>query len=140
VDYIDSGMYKPFEHNPDGVCIEFIDKYTFDFSKPCPLNNHVALYVKVSLLGLSAPERHAFLLLVGSRYDPYTDSVKLHDPVNEQDSLGADYDRYTTLAKYHLQLQELVSAAKVFNINLELWPKVYTSKVGLVACNSQAEL
>ena len=42
--------------------------------------------VKVEKLGLNDAERHKFLLLVGPRYDPYKDELKMSED-REQTSL-----------------------------------------------------
>ena len=104
-------LYKPFIGEGE-FCIQYTDEYSFDFTKPLKKTCDAKLHFNLDSLNLEPKERHAFLLLVGDKYDPYTNSVTLDDGLDGCDShTDAQYDR--VLKKYSEQLRELLKVSKV---------------------------
>ncbi|KAL2912459.1 28S ribosomal protein S35, mitochondrial [Polyrhizophydium stewartii] len=109
-----AALHKPFvaPTSAQPVVVKYTDRYTYDFTKPPPVNNAVTLQVRVANLGLSAEQRHKFLLLAGSTYDPYLDVVTLHDAKEPQDSISAEIDRTLSLKELSARLDRILAEAK----------------------------
>ncbi|KAJ1802063.1 37S ribosomal protein S24, mitochondrial [Coemansia sp. RSA 2599] len=69
---------KPFRPPPSTHVLRFESTVTVG-DKVQAQDRKVVLRVKVSQLGLKGPELHKFLLLVGVRYNPETDEIKMSE-------------------------------------------------------------
>jgi hypothetical protein len=111
-------LHKEFEPKGD-ICIEFREDYTYDFSKPAPINSQTKVHVKVSSVVENGHQRHTLLLLAGKQYSPYTDTITLVDETNDSEKQNdAAFDRYTILENCSKQLQEMLKIAQVLLINI----------------------
>ncbi|KAJ3207760.1 37S ribosomal protein S24, mitochondrial [Dinochytrium kinnereticum] len=72
------------QQTPEPLVFSYINKYIYDFTQKPPSEDDVlvTLRVHVSSLGLTPEERHKFLLLTQSMYDPYQDVVTIKPEKN----------------------------------------------------------
>ncbi|EGF82415.1 hypothetical protein BATDEDRAFT_86631 [Batrachochytrium dendrobatidis JAM81] len=107
-------LHKPFEPATPTkpICVKYTERYTYDFTRPPPVNNAVALQVRVADLGLTPPQKHKFLLLAGKAYDPYMDLVSMADSKGQSHSLSEDIDRALSLKQLSGYMDEMIAAAK----------------------------
>ena len=69
-------QYKPFVAPQEPVCLQSTSLYTYDVTKPPPLNNQVKLYLDLQKLDLSEPaQKHALRLVAGKHFDPVSNTI-----------------------------------------------------------------
>ncbi|KAH6566611.1 hypothetical protein BASA50_000891 [Batrachochytrium salamandrivorans] len=112
-----SALHKPFEPSSPAkpLCVQYTERYTYDFTRPPPINNAIQLQVRVADLGLTSQERHRFLLLAGTTYDPYLDVVSMRSEKGQQDSLSEKIDRTLSLKELSGRIDKMIAAAKTLH-------------------------
>ncbi|KAJ3282174.1 37S ribosomal protein S24, mitochondrial [Borealophlyctis nickersoniae] len=94
-------------------CVRTVDDFTYDFSQPAPRNTRVSVLVSVADLNLTPEQRHKFLLLAGTAYNPYTDVVEFtRETPEERDSGFPEQDREGNRAEVLEILTRMVEEAK----------------------------
>lgn len=109
-------MFKKFDESEKDLCIEVEDYYSYDFSKPPPLNRSVKLHVNLDSLFQTCndDQKHSLLLLAEEFYDPYTNTLILSRNTEAlEQSSELEFDRHQNILKLVEQLHLLVKKAKV---------------------------
>ncbi|KAI8894576.1 hypothetical protein BC833DRAFT_623828 [Globomyces pollinis-pini] len=93
------------------VCIQFVDHYTYDFTRPKPLNNKATVSIHLPKLNTPNLNTHTLKLLAGDRYDPYNQTISITADVKPQHSVDETVDRPKAVNEIMNQLNLLLKTS-----------------------------